>query len=204
MTTDAFKLFNNFRDNQWIVQTHLSGDEFHKYVSPDLTMISSPISVLEGLNEILEPAVLSFDLSWIKAARNGFEKGQQPQVQPGLVDMGLVITMIQKLLPSDAIITNGAGNFAIWPNKFMQFSAKQRLLAPQSGAMGYGLPAAIAAKLEQPDRCVLCFSGDGDFQMNFQELGTALQSNARPIVLILNNGTYGTIRMHQEKIIHRG
>ena len=199
MTTDAFKLFNNFRDNQWIVQTHLSGDEFHKYVSPDLTMISSPISVLEGLNEILEPAVLSFDLSWIKAARNGFEKGQQPQVQPGLVDMGLVITMIQKLLPSDAIITNGAGNFAIWPNKFMQFSAKQRLLAPQSGAMGYGLPAAIAAKLEQPDRCVLCFSGDGDFQMNFQELGTALQSNARPIVLILNNGTYGTIRMHQEK-----
>lgn len=81
----------------------------------------------------------------------------------------------------------------------MQFSAKQRLLAPQSGAMGYGLPAAIAAKIEYPDRCVVCFAGDGDFQMNCQELGTALQSDARPIVLIINNGTYGTIRMHQEK-----
>ena len=113
--------------------------------------------------------------------------------------MGQITILVEKLLPLDAIVTNGAGNFAIWPNKFMQFSNEQRLLAPQSGAMGYGLPASIAAKIEYPERCVVCFSGDGDFQMNCQELGTALQSDARPIVLIVNNSTYGTIRMHQEK-----
>ena len=113
--------------------------------------------------------------------------------------MGLVTKSVQKKLPDDGIVTNGAGNFAIWPNKFFQFSEDQRLLAPQSGAMGYGLPAAIAAKIEFPNRTVVCFAGDGDFQMNCQELGSALQADARPIVLIVNNGTYGTIRMHQER-----
>jgi acetolactate synthase-1/2/3 large subunit len=199
MTTDAFTLFKDDREEQWIVQTHRSGDEFHKYVSPDLTMICNPSSLLNDLNDRLVPTELSIDRSWVVAGRKGFEISQQAKVQPSPVDMGVVSTLVQELLPIDAIVTNGAGNFAIWPNKFMQFSAKQRLLAPQSGAMGYGLPAAIAAKLECPERCVVCFSGDGDFQMNCQELGTALQSNARPIVLIVNNGTYGTIRMHQEK-----
>jgi acetolactate synthase-1/2/3 large subunit len=102
-------------------------------------------------------------------------------------------------LPEDAILTNGAGNFTVWPNKFYKFGAKARLLAPQSGAMGYGLPAAIAAKIAHPGRRVVCFAGDGDFQMNCQELATALQYGAQPIVLILNNGIYGTIRAHQER-----
>ena len=103
------------------------------------------------------------------------------------------------MLPADAIVTNGAEKFAIWPNKFLHFSQQQRLLAPQSGAMSYGLLAAIAAKVAYPKRCVLCFAGDGDFQMNCQELGAALQADARPIELIVNNGSYGTIRMHQER-----
>ncbi|NNL74306.1 MAG: thiamine pyrophosphate-binding protein, partial [Silicimonas sp.] len=89
--------------------------------------------------------------------------------------------------------------FAIWPNKYFQFGPDQRLLAPQSGAMGYGLPAAIAAKIVHPGRIVICFAGDGDFQMNAVELGTAMQAGAAPVVLILNNGSYGTIRMHQER-----
>jgi acetolactate synthase I/II/III large subunit len=97
------------------------------------------------------------------------------------------------------ILTNGAGNFAIWPNRFFRFSKGQRLLAPQSGAMGYGVPAAIAAKAEHRDRLVVCFAGDGDFQMNCQELGSAMQAGCQPVILILNNGTYGTIRMHQER-----
>ncbi|MEY4983866.1 MAG: hypothetical protein RIR62_2132, partial [Pseudomonadota bacterium] len=84
-------------------------------------------------------------------------------------------------------------------NKFYRYGPKARLLAPQSGAMGYGLPAAIAAKVAFPDRTVLCFAGDGDFQMTCQELGTAMQAGAQPVVLILNNGTYGTIRAHQER-----
>ena len=199
MTTDAFTLFGVERAGQWIAQTHRSGDEFHKYVSPDLAMICSPRAVFQGLLDNFSAQAMQIDTAWAAAARAGFEAAQEAKPQPSSVDMGQVTAMVQKLLPDDAIVTNGAGNFAIWPNKFMQFSADQRLLAPQSGAMGYGLPAAIAAKLEYPDRCVLCFAGDGDFQMNCQELGTALQSNARPIVLIVNNGTYGTIRMHQEK-----
>ena len=199
MTTDAFSLFGTQRAGQWIAQTHRSGDEFHKYVSPDLAMICSPSAVLQKLQASLSAQTVQIDTAWVVAARVGFEASQQAKPQPSSVDMGQVTAMVQKLLPNDAIVTNGAGNFAIWPNKFMQFSAHQRLLAPQSGAMGYGLPAAIVAKLEYPKRCVLCFAGDGDFQMNCQELGTALQSNARPIVLIVNNGIYGTIRMHQEK-----
>ena len=199
MTTDAFTLFNEERDDQWIVQTHRSGDEFNKYVSPDLSMICDPSALLNDLNDILTPSDLTIDSGWVLAARKGFEKSQKAKTQPSPVDMGQITILVEKLLPLDAIVTNGAGNFAIWPNKFMQFSNEQRLLAPQSGAMGYGLPASIAAKIEYPERCVVCFSGDGDFQMNCQELGTALQFDARPIVLIVNNSTYGTIRMHQEK-----
>jgi acetolactate synthase-1/2/3 large subunit len=106
---------------------------------------------------------------------------------------------VRDVLPEDAILTNGAGNFTVWPNKFFKFGKKSRLLAPQSGAMGYGLPAAVAAKVAFPERTVVCFAGDGDFQMNCQELATAKQAGAQPIVLILNNGIYGTIRAHQER-----
>ncbi|WP_347825717.1 thiamine pyrophosphate-dependent enzyme [uncultured Planktomarina sp.] len=199
MTTDAFTLFGANRGEQWIAQSHRSGDEFHKYVTPNLSMISDPAPLLDGLKARLEVAGMHQDLAWAKSARAGFKATQTATAQPSPVDMGVVTSAVQTLLPADAIVTNGAGNFAIWPNKFLQFSEHQRLLAPQSGAMGYGLPAAIAAKVEYPERCVLCFAGDGDFQMNCQELGAALQADARPIVLIVNNGSYGTIRMHQER-----
>ncbi|MEK9910949.1 MAG: thiamine pyrophosphate-dependent enzyme, partial [Candidatus Puniceispirillum sp.] len=119
--------------------------------------------------------------------------------QPGSLDMGEIMAHIRDQIPEDAIITNGAGNFAIWPNKFIKFGQDARLLAPQSGAMGYGVPAALAAKAHDSSRFVLCFAGDGDFQMNGNELGTAMQSGLYPIILIINNGTYGTIRMHQER-----
>ena len=113
--------------------------------------------------------------------------------------MGMVLAHIRQRLPDDAIITNGAGNFAVWPSKFLKYGKKARLLAPQSGAMGYGIPAAVAAKAAAPDRFVLCFAGDGDFQMNGNELGTAMQSGLQPVILVINNGSYGTIRMHQER-----
>ena len=106
---------------------------------------------------------------------------------------------LQEVLPADAILTNGAGNFAIWPNKHFRFRPGQRLLGPQSGAMGAGIPAAVAAKAEHPDRTVVAFAGDGDFQMTGMEIGAAVQAGCQPIVLVLNNGMYGTIRMHQER-----
>ena len=199
MTTNAFTLFGGDRGDQWIAQSHRSGDEFHKFVTPDLSMICDPAPLLNGLAARLELTGMSHDPAWAKSARVGFTGAQTAKAQPSPVDMGVVTSTVQAMLPADAIVTNGAGNFAIWPNKFLQFSQQQRLLAPQSGAMGYGLPAAIAAKVAYPERCVLCFAGDGDFQMNCQELGAALQADARPIVLIVNNGSYGTIRMHQER-----
>ena len=199
MTTNAFTLFGGDRGDQWIAQSHRSGDEFHKFVAPDLSMICDPAPLLNGLAARLELTGMSHDPAWAKSARAGFTGAQTAKAQPSPVDMGVVTSTVQAMLPADAIVTNGAGNFAIWPNKFLQFSQQQRLLAPQSGAMGYGLPAAIAAKVAYPERCVLCFAGDGDFQMNCQELGAALQADARPIVLIVNNGSYGTIRMHQER-----
>jgi acetolactate synthase-1/2/3 large subunit len=113
--------------------------------------------------------------------------------------MGRVTTHLRAVLPEDAIITNGAGNFAIWSGRFLKYGENMRLLAPQSGAMGYGIPAAIAAKLVHPDRRVVCFAGDGDFQMTGAELATAAQAGAQPVILVLNNGTYGTILAHQEK-----
>jgi len=134
-----------------------------------------------------------------QAARAAFLTSIEIPEQPGGVDMGAVIRFLQDDLPEDVILTNGAGNFAIWHNKFFLYGDKARLLAPQSGAMGYGLPAAIAAKADHPDRMVVCIAGDGDFQMNCQELGSAMQHGIAPIVLIVNNGTYGTIRMHQER-----
>jgi len=113
--------------------------------------------------------------------------------------MSAVMAMLQEQLEADAILTNGAGNFALWPNKAFCYGPNQRLLAPQSGAMGYGLPAAIAAGVAYPGRQVICFAGDGDIQMGIAELGTAVQAGARLIIIILNNGSYGTIRMHQER-----
>ena len=112
--------------------------------------------------------------------------------------MGEVMAWLRERLPSDVVVTNGAGNFSVWPNKFLLYGPKARLLAPQNGTMGYGLPAAVAAKVAEPGRTVICFAGDGDVQMNIQELGTALQGKARPIVLVLDNSSWGTIRMYQE------
>ncbi len=113
--------------------------------------------------------------------------------------MGIIMAHLRERLDDDVIVTNGAGNFAIWPGRYLYHGGKARLVGPQAGSMGAGVPAAVAAKLNEPERMVVCFAGDGDFQMNGQELGTAQQYGAAPIILLLNNGTYGTIRMHQER-----
>ena len=97
-----------------------------------------------------------------------------------------------------ATITNGAGNFAIWPNRYFQYRTFGSMLAPASGSMGYAIPAAVAAKIAKPDRTVIAFTGDGDFLMTGQELATAAQQNAPIVIILINNGMYGTIRMHQE------
>jgi len=195
-TTDGYALFDVPNMKATLIHSHISADELNKIYTADLPVHAGPNELFAALNDTV------IDAPWAKntaQARVDFLTSIEIPAQPGGVDMGAIIRFLQADLPDDAILTNGAGNFAIWHNKFFLYGDKARLLAPQSGAMGYGLPAAIAAKAEHPDRMVVCIAGDGDFQMNCQELGAAMQHGIAPIVLIVNNGTYGTIRMHQEQ-----
>ena len=195
-TTDGYALFDVPNMKATLIHSHISDDELNKIYTADLPVHASPNELFAALGDTV------VDAPWAdntKVARSAFLASIVIPAQPGGVDMGAIIRFLQDDLPEDAILTNGAGNFAIWHNKFFLYGDKARLLGPQSGAMGYGLPAAIAAKAEHPDRMVVCIAGDGDFQMNCQELGAAMQHDIAPIVLIVNNGTYGTIRMHQER-----
>ena len=198
MTTDGYDLFDLPKMSAQLVHSHASDAELGKVYIADLPLQAGPNAMADALSEI----TLVEDenrQTWCADAKASYEASFTISPQPGALDMGAVLTHIRGVLPEDAIITNGAGNFATWPSKFIKYNKDMRLLAPQSGAMGYGLPAALAAKAFDPDRFVLCFAGDGDFQMNCAELGTAMQAGLYPIVLIVNNASYGTIRMHQER-----
>ncbi len=194
ITTDGYTLLGR----QSLIHVHADADELNKVYAAALPAPADPDATARALAGIAVPgsAGRAERLGRLRAAHLAFLEAPP---QPGDLDMGAVIAHLQAALPDDAILTNGAGNFAIWPNKHFRFHGRQRLLAPQSGAMGYGLPAAIAAKVASPERCVVAFAGDGDFQMTCAELGTAMQARACPIVLVVNNRSYGTIRMHQEK-----
>ena len=194
MTTDGYTLLSVPVPAQTLIHVHASDREIGKIYQPTLGIQAGPNAFARGLRPVSGEWA-----AWRARARADWEASFDLAPQPSPVDMGEVTAHLRRVLPDDVILTNGAGNFTVWPNKFFRFGPKARLLAPQSGAMGYGLPAAIAAKIAFPERTVVCFAGDGDFQMTCQELGTAMQAGAQPIVLILNNGIYGTIRAHQER-----
>ncbi|MDH6232226.1 acetolactate synthase-1/2/3 large subunit [Mesorhizobium soli] len=194
MTTDGYKLLSVPVPKQKLIHVHGSDREIGKIYVPSLGIHAGPNAFVRSLSPVRGGWA-----DWRSQARESYEGTFIAPTQPGPVDMVEVSRWLRETLPEDVILTNGAGNFTVWPNKFFKFGPKSRLLAPQSGAMGYGLPAAIAAKVTYPGRTVICFAGDGDFQMNCQELGTAMQAGAQPIILILNNGMYGTIRAHQER-----
>lgn len=194
ISTEGYTLFQVPTPRQKIIHVHGSVAEIGKIYIPTLGIPAGPNAFVAALTPVRGNWA-----DWRKRARADYEATFTLPPQPSPVDMGLVTAHLRDVLPEDAILTNGAGNFTVWPNKFYRFGPKARLLAPQSGAMGYGIPAAIAAKIAYPTRTVVCFAGDGDFQMTCQELGTAMQTGAQPIILILNNGTYGTIRAHQER-----
>jgi acetolactate synthase-1/2/3 large subunit len=140
--------------------------------------------------------------SWTESARADYiEHSTPPLPHPHLagVDMGSVVGHLNEILPDDAVITNGAGNYTVWVHRFYRYRQPGTELAPTNGAMGYGFPAAIAAKLKDPQRTVICFAGDGCFMMYPQELATAMQFNAPLVVIVVNNGMLATIRMHQER-----
>ena len=194
MTTDGYQLLLVPVPAQKLIHVHGSDRELGKIYVPALAIHAGPNAFAKALSPVTGPWS-----GWRDQARRDFLASMTVPPQPSPVDMAAVMAHLRATLPEDVILTNGAGNFAVWPNKFFVFGAEARLLAPQSGAMGYGVPAAIAARIACPERRVVCFAGDGDFQMTVQELGTAMQAGAQPIVLILNNGIYGTIRAHQER-----
>ena len=194
MTTDGYELLAVPEPTQRLIHVHGSAGELGKIYQPELGITAGANAFAAALRPVQGNWA-----DWAHAARADYEASFDLPVQPPPVDMAAIMGQLREGLAEDAILTNGAGNFAVWSNKYFKFGPGQRLLAPQSGAMGYGLPAAIAAGVACPGRQVICFAGDGDFQMTCQELATAVQAGVKPVVLILNNGIYGTIRAHQER-----
>ena len=195
VVTDAWSLFDFPHPSQKIIHTHISESEINKVYHCHLGVVASPDSVVQGLKEANISKKIGKDL---ERARSDFINSRKIPNTIGTLNVAEICSFLNINADEDAIFTNGAGNFAIWSGKYLNYSKEHRLLAPQAGAMGAGLPAAMAAKSIYPNRQVICFAGDGDFQMSVNELGTAMQEGFNPIILIHNNGSYGTIRMHQE------
>lgn len=195
-STDGYTLLDVPVPNQRLIHVHASDLELGKIFCPEIGIVAGPNEFAIALSQ---ESVSGDWGDWREAGRDAFVAGMKLPKQPSPVDMGKVAAYLRTRLPEDVILTHGAGNFTVWPDKFFLYGKRARLLGPQSGAMGYGIPAAVAAKVAQPERTVVCFAGDGDFQMTSQELATASQNDAQPIILIVNNGMYGTIRAHQER-----
>ena len=193
--TDAWSLFDFPHPKQKIIHTHVSEAEINKVYHCDIGVVASPDSVVQGL---YEASVSRNPSSSLRRNREDFVESRKIVDTQGTLNVAKICNYLNIHSDKDAIFTNGAGNFAIWSGKYLNYSKEHRLLAPQAGAMGAGVPAALAAKSIYPNRQVICFAGDGDFQMSASELGTAMQEGLNPIILIHNNGSYGTIRMHQE------
>ncbi len=194
--TQGYTLVDPANPQKHIVHVHADAGEIGRVYTPDVGIVAAAPAVLRQLADA-EPAGNWAD--WTADARADYEAWIIPQESPGALKQEDVIKWLSDNLPDDAIITNGAGNYAAWLHRYFIYKQYGTQLAPTSGSMGYGFPAAISAAIEYPDRTVVCLAGDGCFQMTCNELSTAVQHGAKPIVIVMNNGRYGTIRMHQEK-----
>jgi acetolactate synthase I/II/III large subunit len=186
------------RTPQTLVHVHADPEELGRVFQPDLPIAAGSAEFLAAARA-LEPVEASHRRAWTEAAHADFLASLSHQGGPGGLDLGDVLEHLRERLPPDAILTNGAGNYTVWCHRFYAFRRYRTQLAPCSGAMGYGIPAAIAAKVVHPERIVVCVSGDGDFLMSGHELAAAVQEELPIVLLVVNNGMYGTIRMHQER-----
>jgi acetolactate synthase-1/2/3 large subunit len=180
-----------------LVHVHPAPEELGRVYQPTLPILAGGPQFADALRHV-EPLEPSRWRGWTEAARADYVDNLRHTPRAGGVDLGEVLASLRELLPDDAILTNGAGNFTVWAHRFYEFRRYRTQLAPISGAMGYGLPAAIAAKVAHPGRLAVCVAGDGDFLMTVQELATAVQYALPVVVIVADNGMYGTIRMHQE------
>lgn len=198
MTTSGYTLIDIPRPKQRLVHIHASTSELGRVYQADLPINAGAKAFAAALG-CLNSVDGSSWAEWRAAARRDYEAWQEPPMTPGALQMGEVMRWLGQALPEDAIICNGAGNYTVWVHRFHRYRSFGTQLAPTSGSMGYGPPAAIAAKILHPERSVICFAGDGCFLMHGQEFATAVQYGAPVVFLIVNNGMYGTIRMHQER-----
>ena len=194
MTSGGYTLFDIPNPSQKIIHVHADPNEIGHVFRPEVGIACRSDEFLRVAAELTNGQ----NSTAPSKARASYEQWQQPFQTPGAVKMEQVITHLAQAMPEDAIITNGAGNYAGWLHRYYSYRSYRTQLAPTSGSMGYGLPAAIAAKLAEPTKEVVCLAGDGCFQMTLQEFGTAAQYGAKIIVIVVNNGVYGTIRMHQQ------
>jgi acetolactate synthase-1/2/3 large subunit len=183
---------------QTLIHVHQGIEELGRVYQATLAINSSMSTFAKSAAELL--AVISEAKSeWTRTLNKNYRENLEHLPSPGNVQMAEIIEWLNRKLPDNAILTNGAGNYAVWLQRFYQFRQYRTQLGPTNGSMGYGVPAAVAAKLTYPDRVVVSFSGDGCFLMNGQEVATAAQHGANVIFVVVNNGMYGTIRMHQER-----
>ena len=187
------------RTPQTLVHVHPDPGELGRVFEADVAIVADAAAFLAAVRR-LEPADASHRAAWTESAHSDFLASLRHERGPGDLDLGDVLAHLRERLRADAILTNGAGNYTVWCHRFYAFRSYRTQLAPCSGAMGYGIPAAIAAKVVHPDRAVVCVSGDGDFLMSGHELAAAVQEELPIVVLVVNNGMYGTIRMHQERL----
>jgi acetolactate synthase I/II/III large subunit len=197
MTTGGYTLVAPPRSRQKLIHVHAGAEELGRVYQGDLLVNS-------GMPQFAAAAkALAVDGArwrpWLEGARADYLQWQQPQPIPGRVQLPEIVGWMRTRLTEDTIICTGAGNFSGWWQRYWRFTGMRTQVAPTNGSMGYGVPAGVAAKLAHPDRIVVSVNGDGDFLMNGQELATAMQYGANVVFLVVNNGLYGTIRMHQER-----
>jgi acetolactate synthase-1/2/3 large subunit len=201
MTTSGYTLLKPPKARQKLVHIHASAEELNRVYQADLAINATMNAAPRSLEVLTAPPEVPWT-AWTQAAHADYEANLVPQRLPGDIDMPAIVAALQKHLPADAVLTNGAGNFASWTHRFFRHhglaKGHKTQLAPTAGSMGYGVPAGIAANIVT-GCTALTMAGDGDFLMNGQELATAAQFGAKSIIVLLNNGMFGTIRMHQER-----
>ena len=197
-TTAGYTLLSSPTPKQALIHVFPEAEELGRVFQPVLGIVASSAEFL-GAARALPPVDGSRWQAWTEAARSEYVASLVPPDRPFALDLGKVVTAMRERLPADTILANGAGNYSVWWHRYWPFEQFLSQLAPTSGSMGYGFPAAITAKLIHPERTVVCLAGDGDFLMTGQELATAAGEQLDIITIVVNNGMYGTIRMHQER-----
>ena len=198
MTTSGYTLLDVPASRQRLVHVHPSPDELGRVYQPEVAIAATPGEFLAAMNALPAHARPQWR-ELTQQVRGEFDAWRAPRPVPGAVDMWKIMLWLDERVPDDAILTNGAGNYTVWLHRLFRYRQYRTQLAPYSGAMGYGVPSAVAAKAAHRQRMVISWNGDGCYMMNGQELATAVQYGLAVIFVVIDNGMYGTIRMHQER-----